>query len=167
MCSTAKNKVSCLIICHVWFSLNNDHRAIWHSAQTHLWLHALTWRSNQDFRVRGRKRHTTSPFFTELIISLFPYYFFDLKGFFFYLGFLSPSIFMGECKYGQEGVMACLSKLCVNTQCKTSQQVLHTQWSEGLNVWWFTQDQPDWISGSHWKSEFSHPVFRDASINLC
>lgn len=81
MCSTAKNKVSCLIICHVWFSLNNDHRAMWHSAQTLLWLHTLTWRSNQDFKVRGRMRHTTSPFFTELIISLFPYYFFDLKGF--------------------------------------------------------------------------------------
>lgn len=46
-------------------------------------------------------RHTTSSFFTELIISLFPYYFFDLKGFFFNLGFLSPNIFMGEIVRGQ------------------------------------------------------------------
>lgn len=34
MCSTAKNKVSCLTICHGWFSLNNDHKAF--STNTYL-----------------------------------------------------------------------------------------------------------------------------------
>lgn len=167
MCSTAKNKVSCLIICHVWFSLNNDHRAIWHSAQTRLWLHALTWRSNQDFGVRGRKRHTTSPFFTELIISLFPYYFFDLKGFFCIWVFCPLAFSWGNANMDRRE-----SWLVSANSVSTPNAKLHSKY--------FTpSDLKHWIFGGLLKISLTesvaptgnlslgHQVFRDASINLC
>lgn len=123
-------------------------------------LKQLTWRSHQDFRVQGRKRHPASPFFTELIISLFPSYFFYLMGFFSDLFFV-PQHFHRGTQIQTEGSHGLSQQtLSVNTQCKTSQQVLHTQWSEALNFHWFTQYQPGWISGSHWKSEFRPSDFQ-------
>lgn len=137
--------------------------SIQHKHVSDCMLQQLTWMSNQDFGVRGGKRHPASPFFTELIISLFPSYFFDLKGFFFFLIWVFFPFHGGKQIWTEGSHGLSQQTLSVNTQCKTSQQVLHTQWSEALNVWWFTQDQPDWISGSHWKSEFRPSSFQRCS----
>lgn len=127
-------------------------------------LKQLTWRSNQDFRVPGRKRHPAHSLITELLISLFPSYFFDLKIFFFYLIFFP---FHGGTQIWTEGSHGLSQQtLGVNTQCKTSQRVLHTQWSEALNVRWFTRDQPESVTPTGNQS-LDHPVFRDALTNLC
>lgn len=128
-------------------------------------LKQLTWRSNQDFRVPGRKRHPAHSLITELLISLFPSYFFDLKIFFFYLSFFP---FMGEHKYGQKGVMACLSKLSVSTP----HAKLHSEYftPSDLKHWMFGGLLEISLTESvtpTGNQSLDHPVFRDALTNLC
>lgn len=141
--------------------------SIQHKHVSDCMLQQLTWMSNQDFGVRGGKRHPASPFFTELIISLFPSYFFDLKGFFFFwFGFFFP--FMGENKYGQKGVMACLSKLSVSTP----NAKLHSKYftPSDLKHWMFGGLLEISLTESvapTGNQSLDHPVFRDALTNLC
>lgn len=111
---------------------------IQHKQVSDCMLKQLTWRSNQDFRVRGRKRHPASLFFTELIISLFPSYFFDLKAFFLIWVFCPLAFSQGNSNMDRRE-----SWLVSANSMSTPNAKLHTQRSESLNVWWFTQDQPD------------------------
>lgn len=174
MCSTAKNKVSCLTVCHVWFSLNNDQSHLAFSTNTYLTARSKSLpsskslRSNQDFRDRGRKRHPESPFFSELIISLFPSYFFDLKGFFLFGFFFPLALFTGEHKYGQKGVIACLSKPSVSTPSAK----LHNEYftPSDLKHWMFgvlPEISLTELVAPTGNQSLDHPVFREALTNLC
>lgn len=75
---------------------------------------------------------------------------------------------MGEHKYGQKGVMACLSKLSVSTP----NAKLHSKYftPSDLKHWMFggllkiSLTESVAPTGNH---SLDHPVFRDALTNLC